>query len=285
VPSLANDQLRVEVLDPLASKALLGPRFCWGAYIWQVHDAVLGPLLTGPEWPAPAPLPFNGQGLPESFRHRTRDGRQLTWMNGRGVCLGAGGLALAPSGDVSVGTPCSWKIDASPGRLVFSTRQAVAGFSYALTRELTLTGRELVSRSVLINTAPQRLTLQWFPHPFFALSDDLVRAEVPADSTLKENPGFTLENGVLTQRKRFEDLKDGHMDLLQLPADRNFAVRLTHPKLTHIDFTTDYAPSECVIWANNVTFSIEPYLALNLAPGGRREWCLRYTFGPPSQVI
>ena len=67
--SLANRTLRVELLDPADDAARRGPRYCRGGYIWQVHDQQAGPLLTGPEWPHPTPTPFNGQGLPESFRH------------------------------------------------------------------------------------------------------------------------------------------------------------------------------------------------------------------------
>src|SRR6187549_2174877 len=89
---LQNRELRINVLEPARDSARLGPRFCWGGYIWQVHDAVAGPIFTGPEWPESAPSPFNGQGLPESFRHRTLEGRPLTWRGDEGVAVGAGTL-------------------------------------------------------------------------------------------------------------------------------------------------------------------------------------------------
>ena len=76
---LANAELTVDLLDPVAEHAHLGPRFCWGGYIWQIHDQHVGDLLTGPEWPKPDPVPRNGQGLPESFRHSTMTGQPLLW--------------------------------------------------------------------------------------------------------------------------------------------------------------------------------------------------------------
>jgi hypothetical protein len=35
-----------------------------------------------------------------------------------------------------------------------------------------------------------------------------------------------------------------------------------------------------VLWANGNTLSLEPFLALSLAPGESREWTLAYDFGP-----
>ena len=62
-------------------------------------------------------------------------------------------------------------------------------------------------------------------------------------------------------------------------AGRPFAASLSHPRLTGVDFATDFAPFKCVLWANGNTLSLEPFLALNLAPGESREWTLTYDFG------
>jgi hypothetical protein len=278
VITLANAQLRLEFLDPIADRAKLGPRFCWGGYLWQIHDATVGPLLTGPEWPKPDPSPFNGQGLPESFRHSTRDGFRHTWNRDLGVALGAG--ALAPGGgDVAI--PCAWDIAPTKDEIVFKTRQDVAGFNYAITRTISLRERQVTSFSQLTNLAENPLRLEWFAHPFFALTDRLIELRVPAQSRLADNPGFALDGRAFTQKRRFEHEQDGHMDFLHLPAEQPLAVRLTHPKLTHIDFETTFAPSECIVWGNSNTFSIEPYQTLALLPGESKQWSLRYDFGLP----
>jgi hypothetical protein len=281
VLTLANRHLCLDVLDPVADRARLGPRFCWGGFIWQVHDAAAGPLLTGPEWPSPSPVPFNGQGLPESFRHRTRDGRPLTWQGDRGVALGAGELAADAAGDVTVSAPCVWRIDPAGDSLTFTTRHTVAGFAYEISRRLELAERTLRSVTFLANRSDRRLTLEWFAHPFFALRDGLARTDLPAGTALAANPAFALEGRTLVQRRRFADIRDGHMVFLRLPLGAPLAARLEHPSLTHVDFATDFAPAECPVWGNSVTFSIEPYLALDLAPGEVRTWSLLYRFGQP----
>ena len=91
---LKNSELTIDLIDPASDQIHLGPRFCWGGYIWQVKDNKLGPLMSGPEWPKAFPDPFNGQGLPESFRYKTRDNKFLTWNGSTGVSLGAGELGI-----------------------------------------------------------------------------------------------------------------------------------------------------------------------------------------------
>ena len=276
---LANAELRVELLDPAVDQARLGPRYCWGGYIWQVHDARAGPLLTGPEWPKPDPTAFNGQGLPESFRHSTRDGRPLTWNGDRGIAVGAGELARNSAGEVELLRPCQWQITPDREQISFHTRHDAAGFAYELTRHVELAGRTLNSVSTLTNHAAMPLCLEWFAHPFFALTDRLIGAELPAGTTVADNPAFAITGRRLDQKRRFASVTDGHFDFLRLPPAPTLTAKLNHPVLTHVGFATSFAPGECIIWGNANTFSIEPYLALALAPGRTKEWSVRYEFG------
>lgn len=283
---LRNAELHVQLLDPLADAARLGPRFCWGGFIWQVQDGSSTPLLSGPEWPAPNPTAFNGQGLPESFRHRTLDGRPLTWRDDRGIALGAGELRARSSGEVQLVAPSAWTITRQPNAVEFTTEHAAVGFHYALQRRIELAGREVRSFTRLANrSASTPLGLEWFAHPFFPLVDGQVRAEIASDSSLADNPGFTLQRGVLTQKRRFVSVDDGHMERgLRLPAAQPFHAKLAHPVLGGVEFETSFAPSACVIWGNDRTFSFEPYLALQLAPGESRDWSLCYRFGASSGI-
>ncbi len=279
--TLANAELSVDLLDPATEQAQLGPRFCWGGYIWQVHDRNIGTLLTGPEWPAVTPLPHNGQGLPESFRHSTTTGAPLLWDGATGLAPGAGALGRDAQGAIVITTPCDWQSELQPERAVFRTAQSVGRWSYALERTIELSGRQLRSRSRLTNHGAGPLTLEWFAHPFFALqSDGLLRVTLPAGTQLAGNPGYRLAGRELTLRRAFVGVQDGHLELLGLPADRPFAAELTHPKLQSLRFATDFVPFKCVLWANGNTLSLEPFLALNLAPGESREWTLTYDFGP-----
>ena len=276
--TLTHGHLRAELLDPAHDRGHLGWRYAWGGFVWQVHDERVGPLLTGPEWPERAPHPFNGQGLPESFRHQTRDGRRLTWRGERGVAIGAGELALH-NGEVQLAVPCEWQIERYDCGARFRTQHAAAGFAYQLERTVELLDRELRSTSRLTNLAAKPLAFEWFAHPFFALSDGVIRLELPRATHLADNPGFALEHGMFTQKRRFVGKDAGHFDILQLPRGEPLRCRISHPRLTHIDFATSFVPSECVVWGNGHTFSIEPYLAHTLTSGQTHEWHVRYGFG------
>lgn len=278
--TLANVDLRVDLIDPAAEHARLGPRFCWGGYIWQVHDRSIGTLLTGPEWPEVNPQPHNGQGLPEAFRHSTTTGEPLLWDGAVGLAPGAGVLGRDPQGAIIVTTPCVWQIDLQPDRAVFRTEQNVGRWSYALERTIELRGRQVRSHSRLTNRSAAPLVLEWFAHPFFALqSDGLLRVTLPEGTQMADNPGYVLSGRDLTLRRAFSGPDDGHLEHLVLPAGRTFAADLSHPRLTGVRVATDFVPFKCVLWANGNTLSLEPFLALHLTPGESREWTLSYDFG------
>jgi hypothetical protein len=278
---LTNAELTVDLLDPAADHARFGPRFCWGGYVWQVHDRQVGTLLTGPEWPKADPIPHNGQGLPESFRHSTTEGQPLLWDGATGLAPGAGILGRDAKGNVVVTTPCTWQVDLRAGRAVFRTTQASRHWAYDLERTIELRGRQIVSRSRLSNRGAGPLALEWFAHPFFGLqADGKLVAELSKQARLADNPGYVLADGKLTLKRAFAGLDDGCLVHLDLPASQPFEVTLSHPKLASLRFATDFTPFKCVLWANGNTLSFEPYLALNLAPGESREWTLTYDFGP-----
>lgn len=278
MPTIGNGDLTVELLDPVVDRARLGPRFAWGGYIWQVHDRHVGPLLAGPEWPAATPIPFNGQGAPESFRHRTRAGQPLTWRGERGIALGAGEIA-EHAGELRVIAPCTWNVHLAATEARWSTRHTVSEFDYGLERTVALHGRKLCSTTRLTNHAAIPLALEWFVHPFFALTDGLIALQLPPGATLPENSGFALAFGRFTQLRVFRDQYDGQFALLQLPPGEPLRCRLSHPRLTHVDFATSFVPSECPVWGNSNTFSIEPYLTATLGPGATQAWELSYDFG------
>jgi len=279
---LKNRELTVELLDPATEAARQGARYCWGGYIWQVHDTHFGPLLSGPEFPHPTPSAFNGQGLPESFRHRTRSGTPLTWAGATGLVLGGGRLALDEKNIVTLTEPCVWQVHTFADHLVFQTTQTGAGFAYELSREITLRHREIISSTQLTNVGSTTLALEWFAHPFWALSAGRARLALPAGTTIPENPAFSLApNGTLHCPHPFLSPEDSPFTLLTLPRGRPLALTIDHPQLDHITFETSFVPDECPIWANARTLSVEPYRTLRLAPGQSSHWHLRHGFHAP----
>ncbi len=146
-----------------------------------------------------------------------------------------------------------------------------------------LHGVTLSSRTELTNLAAEPLAGEWFAHPFFALPPDgLARAELPAGTSLPANPGFELNNGVLRQLRRFRDRHDGQFEHLQLPPGQPLHARLAHPRIGTLAFRTDFVPSFSVVWGNDRTFSLEPYLRFAVAPGATESWQVEYQFGAPA---
>lgn len=282
--TLANNTLRVELLDPAdpADRLRQGTRYCWGGYIWQVHDPVAGPLLTGPEWPVERPTPFNGQGLPESFRHAEfGTGRPLILQDRRGFIIGIGEVAPNIAGELAVTTPCRWSLTTTAGAIEFCTAQSGNGHACQLTRRIALAGRTLTSSTQLTNTGSGPLPLHWFAHPFFALTDRLLTCDLPVGWGLAENVGYALDTrNRLSFKRRFLHRDDGHFEQLHV-GPQPLRSGLSHPRLSEVIFSTDFIPDSCPVWGNRNTWSIEPYIQIELTPGATRAWTLQYEFGLP----
>jgi hypothetical protein len=285
---LANRELTVDLLDPTdpADHRRQGWRYCHGGYVWQVTDAKLGPLLTGPSYPA-EPAVYDGQGLPESFRHTRRDtaGTRLTWQGAAGHAIGAGDLTAnpdpkAPTPDsVRLGERCPWTVTPAADHVIFQTRQTAAGISYELSRKIELAGRTLTSFTQLTNVGDAPLALQWFPHPFWALTAQRAKMSLPAGTTVPDNGVFTIAaDGSLTFKRPFGPKPDNQFALLTLPPQTPLSLSLNHPKLARVTFAVSYVPEECPIWGNGHTLSVEPYLGLTIPPGETRHWFARHGF-------
>jgi hypothetical protein len=281
--TLSLNSLAVDLLNPADARerALLGTRYCWGGYIWQVTDDQAGPLLTGPEWPEKSPTPFNGQGAPESFRH-TEFGTEkpLILENGRGFIIGIGEVAPGNGDDLIVTKPCSWSVTRSAAAMDFFTVQSGGAYGCRLSRRIALEGRSLLSYTKIINTGTRPLPVHWFAHPFFALTQGLISCGIPRSWDMAGNEGFGFDNerriGML---RHFKDKNDGHFQQLIVGAKTPLRASVSHPRLSKLFFSTDFTPDQCPIWGNSNTWSIEPYIMTELAPGASRAWTLTYEFG------
>ena len=98
---------------------------------------------------------------------------------------------------------------------------------------------------------------------------------------MNANVGYELDGDhQLSFKRRFRYRDDGHFEQLIIDADTPLRATLSHPPLKEIIFSTDFVPDTCPIWGNSNTWSIEPYMATELAPGADRAWTLTYEFGP-----
>ncbi len=285
---LLNESLRVELLHPNEDHARFGVRYCTGGYIFQVHDARHGPLLTGPTYPESFNW-FDGQGIPDAFNlgpvlSATTPGHAL--VLGTGLCDLAARKVLAFA---------HWDIETAPGVLVFTTGQAFEGPEVALRRTVSLDGRTIRSRTELTNKGGTFVPVRWFPHPFYpqlaaapntaagqasareadAASDELLWINTPlrwreGDAYSLRDNGWIARRGWPWQEGKYLPLEhDAHAPLVLLQR---------HPSLGLVAAATSYVPAHFPIWGNAHTFSWEPFLERLLAPGITLDWWIDYQF-------
>jgi hypothetical protein len=286
---LRNETLSIDILDPVKDRHLLGTRYCWGGYIWQVSDNQKGPLLSGPDYPSPKPLAFNGQGLPEVLRHSVLfSGKPLTWEKDEGLIMGVGRVQRVGKDDpktpepegLTITEPAPWIIEQWENEIIFSTQGSFEKWVYQLERRISLNGRVITSETTLKNKGQETLPLHWFAHPFFAYTDGFATCKFHSPISMKDNVGFHLSSGLFSTKKRFIG-EDNHFEMMELPEETNLDVTISHPLIQDIRFSTNFALSMLPIWAGEATISIEPYMVTEISPGKEKKWKLTYQFGTP----
>lgn len=284
--SLANDQLDVSILDPVADRARLGSRYCTGGYVYLVADRRMGVLTSGPGYPDEEyPPVFDGQGLPEAFPSPLWPDMASADPNARptpGTTTLVIGVGLVRAQDdvrtMPVQEFCEWTIHRSSSTVRMETRQAFAGWALELTRELRLINRTLISETRLANVGREPIPFRWFPHPFFPNPrGECCKFNLPV--AVPENPGYLLlDNGFIQTKLDHEWDRRGHFQALEFtPGDRLVTLQ-RHPTLGLVVATCSYTPSYFPIWGNRNTFSFEPYLARTVAPGAESTWSIVYDF-------
>lgn len=267
---LLTDELRVQVLDPVADRALTGVRYCTGGYVFQVHDERLGPLMSGPTYPDDFNW-FDGQGIPDAFALAPVHG-----VEPHALVLGVGVCDLAAR---TVVDPCTWDVTQEPGMLTFRTSHAFEGVACTLERRLTLVGRVLSSTTTLRQGSDERaLPVVWFPHPFFPqpADDALFRASTALRAP--ENDGFEVVDGTALRRRRLPEGHIGPYLELEHAADGPLRLEHRHDLLGAVAMATTYVPGRFAVWGNHHTVSPEPFLERSLAPGEDLTWAVTYTF-------
>lgn len=275
---LANDRIRVTVLHPDEDRPRLGPRFCTGGYIYQIDDLRRGPLLAGPEFPDPEPSVLNGQGMPDVFQFTLYDSPEeipeKKLIIGVGIVENASGRKAGESHFQSaVETFAAWRVERTARKLVMRTTQLYRDWRFALTRSLELKGRRLRSSTEIHNLGPATLPFRWFAHPFFPLLTDRRCAILQQRFTLSDNPGFTLDAEGLLLMKESGAWNTGHYHMLTSSGPNvPFVSRHFHPRVPAMEFSCDFVPSKVALWANDRTFSCEPFHEAVLAPDDYQEW-------------
>lgn len=270
---LSNQNLSIEVLDPLVDQDKFGVRYCTGGYIYQVSDANYGKLLSGPTYPDSFNW-FDGQGIPDAFnwaplRAAQQDDHEVLII----------GIGLCDLLTKQVKTFCDWQIETASQQLKFTTAQAFAEHTLQLTRTLTLQGRTLRSHTLLMNQGNSFIPISWFPHPFFPQpknSAELCLFNIPVQLGA-DNPGYEFAGSGFIQRKTQPEQKGFYLPLTH-QAQQPLTVLQRHDQLGLIGASCSYVPSYFPIWGNQHTFSWEPFFQNIAAPQQAVSWWIDYHF-------
>jgi hypothetical protein len=285
--SIRDDSLSVDILEPVVDRHRLGPRFTTGGYVYQVRDDQAGTLLTGPEYPNATPSVTNGQGLPEIFQFtlyaREDEIPEKKLIIGVGIVENsARKTATQLHFDSLVEKFCHWEVEQSSRRVLMSTSQQYGHWSLRLRKDAHLEGRSLTLSTELTNTGEGQLPYRWFAHPFFPVPPDYRCSVLPAGVALNENPGFTLQAGRILVMKSDHPWSAGHFEVARLPEHPGpLYVRQFHPRVNGINVRCTFVPSRLAFWANDRTYSFEPFTQGELVPGQIARWDITYTFGEP----
>lgn len=280
--TLANTTLKVHLLHPIEDQERLGTRYCHGGYVWQVEDAVVGPLLSGPDFPE-EPDRFNGQGLPEVFTGAWgEDGAVaggVVALTGIGeVEFTTGEIPFDPADNPHVITPCTWKVAMKPESATFTTHQALGDLGCRLVRSVTLADRCLKIGSHLTNTGRGAIPLRWFAHPFFPLTRDGRAVRFGPGIVLPAHPAYAQDADGTLRLQPDQTARSRYLEL-QLDRGTQLEAMQAHDRIDGIAVTGDFPLATLPLWYNGSTFSFEPYFETLLPPGQHAAWSLSYRFG------
>ena len=159
------------------------------------------------------------------------------------------------------------------------------GFGYAYTKTLTLVpGRpQLIISHVLRNTGRKPIVTSVYDHNFITLdpgNGDMTVAmpfsppQPPATSRLK------VEGNTISWPQALEERQSGAMTMSETPQLYDFTV--TDSK-TGASFRAqaDVPASQYKLWSIKTVMAVEPYAALNVAPGSEKRWSYTYTYSVP----
>ena len=270
--TLTNNQLTVEILDPVADKERFGTRYCTGGYIFQVNDAAHGPLLSGPTYPDSFNW-FDGQGIPDAFNLsplRTLDSDPIALILGIGLC------------DLKANTIqelCQWQVEQSNNAIRFITRHTFQDWSVEVDRTVSLHRRTVRSQTTVRNIGRQFVPLRWFPHPFYpqlpAGNDELIKLNIAV--SFPPSNAYEIADSGFISRKGWQWDK-GYYQALDQNGTAPLLVIQRHPQLGQVTATCSYVPDFFPIWGNPRTFSWEPFLERGVASGQEYAWTIDYDF-------
>jgi len=280
---LKNNELDVEILDPIIDRKLLGSRYCTGCYIFQINDSRLGNLLSGPQYPNLPYNVFDGQGAPEVFVNALN--QENAQLGEEVLVLGVGTVERTSShspfhvrDNLKVTEFCTWEIEEKDDCIAMKTLQEFKNWQLIINKKVTLTEKIVTSYTTIKNIGQAPIPLKWFAHPFFPFPSNLMCCKFIDPFAMAPNSGYLINNQGIIEMKPEYDWKKGLFQKIEYKSKRPFSASQYHPLLGNISVTSDFVPTSLAIWANAQTFSFEPFYEANIPLKNSRNWSIRYLF-------
>jgi hypothetical protein len=160
---------------------------------------------------------------------------------------------------------------------------AGAGYSYGYTKTVTLTpGRpELVISHLLRNDGELRITTSVYNHNFVILNpgNAAMKVTLPfAPAPLAPATRLQANGNTVTWPQALEERQSGYAILSETRQPYDFTVTDTSSGASvHARCSRD--ASQYKLWSIKTVMAVEPYVALNVAPGAEQRWTYTYTYG------
>lgn len=282
--TIENDELSISILDPATDLERCGSRYCVGGYIYQVTDAQHGPLLSGPQYPAPYPDVFDGQGAPDMFF--TPLGAERAAVGDEVGVIGVGRVrrtsdiepfSVRHNPEVIEFLP--WKVSESESGITMHTEQQFGDWAYRLRRTVALDGRAIRLDTAIESTGSATLPVRWFPHPFYPPTADGTQCRFSIPVSLPDTSGYFLnDDGFICKQPDFDWQRGCFLALDFEQTEAQVTIEQRHPVLGTVSAVTDYPFDYLPIWGNANTFSFEPYFDTQLGMGQSATWSIVYHF-------
>jgi hypothetical protein len=279
---LNNKELEIQILDPVENKNLLGSRYCTGGYIFQVKDVEKGNLLSGPHYPDHFDV-FDGQGSPEVFV--TALNQEEAKVGDDVFVLGVGTITrTSPKEPFHVrDNPvvkefCTWEINKTADSITMTTSCIFNEWKFNLTKILKLHYRTLSSQTIVENSCLKMIPILWFAHPFFPVSANPLQCKFSIPITMEENEGYFIDDEGFIETRGSYNWQKGLYKKIAFGNQESLNAIQIHPVVGKITIFGKFVPHSIAIWANDKTFSFEPFYKAEIGPNEKNKWEIRYRF-------
>jgi hypothetical protein len=159
------------------------------------------------------------------------------------------------------------------------------GFGYVYTKTLTLVpGKpQLVISHVLRNTGTRPITSSVYDHNFITLNpgqNDMSVALPFAPPQPTAQQRLAVTGRTITWPQPLGERESGAMTMSETPQPYDFTTTDKKTGAT-IRAQADVPASQYRLWSIKTVMAVEPYVALDVAPGAEKRWSYTYTYSTP----